>query len=512
MSRFKPSSLNCVSTIVISLSLAACSSNEPASPSSRSPVTKIGTPVYLHMEKGRSFTSVSNRASTSSGESEAFRLNHDGKISPNFSPDKLNCTSKSRTDKYGKLCGSYFINQSVTPGTLVGTALAAALTSGITLLGGVSKVPKFNQAGFNQAVRKSNVETYIPMILAFKAKVDSQSLSFPRDTFLFTKETLNVALSHPSGSTNYLLNNMLERNKSGSALKLVANPSDKQIMMVLESEPSYIENMSMPKDKFQRFIVGNNSKNIRYIKNPAEHIQLMAVEKDVNTFTSIASPTPKVIAYALSKKGTLISRIKNPSVQLQRIAVTQNSKAISEINQPAEDIQLMAVERDVNTFTSIKSPTPKVMAYALSKKGIFISHIKSPSAQLQRIAVTQNPQAIDKISKPAESVQLYVLKTKGASFLHDYVSESLMANSVLKDPAMSSYLAAYKGAASRRRSSSSSNSGSYGASSSSSYGSSNSYSPPQRTCRNVTRVRTVRLMGGRPGQTTQERYNEEVCS
>lgn len=46
----------------------------------------------------------------------------------------------------------------------------------------------------------------------------------------------------------------------------------------------------------------------------------------------------------------------------------------------------------------------------------------------------------------------------------------------------------------------------------SSSSSSSSSSAPQRTCRSVTKVRTVRVMGGRPGQTTQEHYSEQECS
>ena len=436
--------LNCASTLLISAYLVACSSNQSVGAPKPTANKATGSPVYVHMKKGKTFTGVSNSRSNSEPDSEAFRLYPDGQVTPVFSSKDLSSCNDKSVDKYGKLCGSYFVNWSVTAGSLVGTAVAAALTSGITLLGGVGRSHSFNKAGFDQAVKRSNVKAYAPMIVAFKARSGAQPFSF-------SKETLHIASAHPSGSTNYLLSKMLEQNKSVSALETISNPNDKQIMAVLKANPSYIGKMSRPRDKFQRFVVSNSAKNIQFIKKPAEHIQLMAVEKDVNTFNSITSPTQRVIAYALGKKGDFISKVKNPSAELQRIAITQNALAIK--------------------------------------------HIKSPSVSLQMLAVRKNPKAIDEISKPSEDAQLYVLKTKGASFLHDYVTERSMAPSVLKNPEMVRYLGAYKGAAKRRSSSSySSSSGGSSYSSSGSSSSGSSYTPPPApVCRNV---RYTTMVGG----------------
>lgn len=223
-----------------------------------------------------------------------------------------------------------------------------------------------------------------------------------------------------------------------------------------------------------------------------------------------SSPTyPEQLAL-LEAKATFIKKLNNSSEEEQIKVIQRNRRNFSYIKNPSEAVQLAMVKDEYLTYFNIKNPSEKVelqamkgaierfistggnndSGYGMGRSENMISILeKTKYEKVQLLAININPQFIDFIKYPHISIKnnyqylAYKEKQRITKLKRKMETEKRMKEYSSSDHSSSS--------------SSSSNS--------------NSYSAPQRTCRNVTRTKTVYVPGGN-GRTTLQNYTERVCN
>lgn len=245
---------------------------------------------------------------------------------------------------------------------------------------------------------------------------------------------------------------------------------------------SFRNNPNPSKELQLRYIREHGGDTIRMIKNPSESVQLAAIKDRPSSYIRIQNPSDaasrlalKLMTYSNTPASDLrkyhpIKRIRNPTEEEQIRSIKMpsglnNGGNVKFIKKPTEAVQLLAVKDSAENIKYIKNPTKRVQLYILENAPAWVEYIKNPAIKKHpKYLAYKNEQRIAKLKKKREEAEYEK----------------------------------------RRKEYSSSNS-------SSSSSSSNSYSAPQRTCRNVTRTKTVYVPGGN-GRTALQNYTEVVCN
>ena len=412
--------------------------------------------AYAYMLNGNSLLKISTKKENNLGKNiELIQLKENG-FQPNYENSWSNCLSNSDNNS-NSICSSSYTKSSYPPWYIIRTAIRTGLVLGTNLLRGrVIYRRSFVRAKMEKAIDNNKLEVYRQVLINMKK-------AYAIRNFEYSKAELDASLISSKGSSEYLLNKSVT--KDFSLLKYMNNVAEDIQMKAVEENIKHLKQINNPSEAVQIMAIRKNYQAIKYIKNPSEQAQLAAVNA------------------AVKKNKDVFKYIKKPSEQAQLAAVKEKGHYIKNIKKPSEKVQLAAVKQNGHVVKYIENPTEKVGVESVSgDQPLSIAYIKDPSEKVQLAAINNNSgeygEAILYIKKPASSVRN-----------HPRVIFFLNKRSAI-------------GASSTSKSSDRNNS---------STNSSHS-SAPQRTCRSVRKVKTVYVLGGRPGQTTQQHYYEEECS
>lgn len=208
-----------------------------------------------------------------------------------------------------------------------------------------------------------------------------------------------------------------------------------QLLLKLENNPEYINEINEVDEKLRLFIVKNNGNNIKYIKNPSREVQKQAitntplcvkyienVDEEVgiicvkslwNSLELINNPSEKIVKEAIKTKGWAIQFVENPNEELQLLAVNKDYDAVKYIENPSEKIQLAAIENYYAAIRFIKNPTLKAKIKAISLNGEAINYISNYDLDDVRMFMYENINVVKYIYESIDiELVVEVLKEK----------------------------------------------------------------------------------------------------